>query len=155
MEAHAQPAPVEIPEMLRRLHQARKEHERAKAALQEKRDAWEAEHEDEIDEIDTIRLHVEFFDAAIREAALAQYEADPDREKQVCPGVGIRVTTDYDYDAMVALEWAKAHQLCVSLDRKAFLTICKADSTRPDFVTVTEKPSATIATYLSPILEVQ
>jgi hypothetical protein len=67
-------------------------------------------------------------------------------EKAPVPGVGIRVRDKLEYDEVAALDWAKSHGLALSLDKRAFEKICKAD--KPDFVTVTQEPTATIATEL-------
>lgn len=90
-------------------------------------------------------------EAYLREQALAHFAATGD--KQPFNYLGIRVTTGYAYAPDQALEWGKKHGLCLSLDAKAFKDLCKADSTRPAFVTVEEVPTATIATDLSALLE--
>ena len=71
--------------------------------------------------------------------------------KAPAPGVGIRVITKLLYDAGRAFEWARQHGLALKLDTSAFEKIAKAD--KPDFVEITEEPTATIATDLSKVLE--
>ncbi|MBA7590529.1 hypothetical protein ES708_32653 [subsurface metagenome] len=69
--------------------------------------------------------------------------------KAPVPGVGIRIKEKLEYDLKAALDWAKAHKMALSLDKKAFEKIAAASpETRPGFVTITEEPQATIATDL-------
>jgi hypothetical protein len=84
---------------------------------------------------------------------LALYEADPE-EKHLCGGAVVMVMMkSYDYDPKQGLEWAKAHGMCLALDSKAFKDICKAESTRPGFVTVQELATAKIAADLTSFVE--
>jgi len=46
-------------------------------------------------------------------------------EKQLIGGLGVRVGTSLIYDEGNALEWAKAHKLCLLLDKKEFERIAK------------------------------
>lgn len=88
-------------------------------------------------------------ETALREAAVEEYLAT--QNKAPAPGVGIRVTTSYDYYPAEAFNWAVEHKQCLALDTKAFKDVCKADALRPDFVTVVQTPTATIATDLSEV----
>ncbi len=70
--------------------------------------------------------------------------------KKVAPGVGIRETTVLNYDGKKAFDWSLDHKLFVALDVKPFETYAK--KTPPDFVTVTTKITATLATDLDKAL---
>jgi len=85
----------------------------------------------------------------LREMALEVYAGTGD--KAVAPGVGIRVMTKLSYDAKEALNWAMHHELALKLDSTAFEKIAKTNNI--PFVTITEEPSATIATELVKVKE--
>ncbi|KKK92581.1 hypothetical protein LCGC14_2701490 [marine sediment metagenome] len=87
---------------------------------------------------------------ALREMAVAIYKKTDD--KKVAPGVGIRVVTKLEYDPNVALDWGIAHHgIALKLDAKAFETVVKATPNIVDFVTITDKATATIATELAKV----
>ena len=83
-------------------------------------------------------------EATLRELALKAYAETGNKTPAV--GVGIREVTKLAYDNGVALDWAKSHSMALSLDKRAFEKIAKADT--PDFVSITTEPQATIATNL-------
>ena len=159
MEAAIQEIPVTITETLRQtvfdLHIARVEYDKLNAEIKAKREEMEAKFEKENLDLlarqTEVKTVMETREQLVREAALLAYQQDG--EKQRGFGIGIRVITKYEYDDKIAFDWAKQHEICLTLDGKAFKDVCKADSTRPDFVQVTEEPSATIATDLSKALE--
>lgn len=81
---------------------------------------------------------------SIRSQALVEFKETGD--KKLRGGVGIRVLKKLDYEASEALSWAKKHSLALSLDKRAFEKIAKADSI--DFVKITEEPIATIPSII-------
>jgi len=81
----------------------------------------------------------------LREMAIETYLKTLD--KAVAPGVSIRMMTKLSYDAKVALNWAMHHELALKLDATAFEKIAKTSNM--SFVTISEEPTATIATELS------
>ena len=83
----------------------------------------------------------------LREMALAIFTVT--KEKQVAPGIGIRVKQVLDYDPGKAMEWALEHHMALKLDGPMFEKMAKT-SPLP-FVTITEEPQATIATELQVI----
>ncbi len=87
-------------------------------------------------------------EAALREAAVAEYVATG--SKAPAPGVGIRVTKGLQYDAAQAFAWAKDTGMALVLDKKAFEKIAPAANL--PFVVTIEVPSATIATDLDAAL---
>lgn len=80
----------------------------------------------------------------LRELALETYAETGD--KTVAPGVGIRVMSRLGYNNKEAFEWAIKHELALKLDSSAFEKIAKTSDLA--FVTITEEPTATIATEL-------
>uniref|UniRef100_A0A6M3L1I4 Uncharacterized protein n=1 Tax=viral metagenome TaxID=1070528 RepID=A0A6M3L1I4_9ZZZZ len=81
----------------------------------------------------------------LRELALQAYAETG--EKAVAPGVGIRVRTLLGYSTKEAFEWAIEHKLALKLDPSAFEKIAKTSNI--PFVSMTEEPTATIATELA------
>ena len=43
-------------------------------------------------------------------------------------GIGIRCTKKYNYNEDEALKWAKSHNLCLTLDNKAFKELAKTQN---------------------------
>ncbi len=58
-----------------------------------------------------------------KEAGLEEYKKTG--SKQLIGGLGVRVGVSLTYDVGNALEWAKAHKLCLLLDKKEFERIAK------------------------------
>lgn len=85
-------------------------------------------------------------EAALHTATLAHYAAM--RNKAPAPGVGIREVTTYHYDPQQALQWALEHRLALTLDVRAFESLCKSASTRPAFVQIDPVPVPTIGAAL-------
>lgn len=84
-------------------------------------------------------------DAALRAAVLEAFRDTGD----VAPAPGCKVVqrTVLDYDAAVALDWAKGSGLALTLDKKAFEKVAKA--TPIPGVTIRQEPSVTVASDLS------
>jgi len=77
--------------------------------------------------------------------AIKEYELTG--QKKLLYGLGIRVGTSLIYDDKTAFEWAKSHQLCLSLDERAFEEIAKSQNL--DFVRKEEKIIATFPSKLN------
>lgn len=60
----------------------------------------------------------------IKVEAIAEFEQT--QNKKLAGGIGIREMKNIVYDEVEALNWAKKHQLCLALDKKAFETLAKA-----------------------------
>ena len=86
-------------------------------------------------------------EARLRELALEAYAETKD--KQVAPGIGIRVRTILNYESKEAMDWAVKHELALKLDTSAFEKIAKTNKLL--FVAITEEPMATIATELKKV----
>ena len=91
-------------------------------------------------------------DERLRAGALNFFQRDG--AKDLGFGVAIREITRLEYDPAVALVWAKAHDLALSLDRRVFERVVKA-TTAPDFVEVTVEPQVTVAQDLGPHVGVE
>lgn len=141
-----------VPEMVRRLALARKRAEEIRAALEPKKEAllrtYEDENHDLLEESRNLLTLDSDLQAAIKSATLAAYEADRTNKKPY-PACGVRVSEKPVYEASTALKWATEHKLCLTLDTKSFGSLCESPATRPDFVTMSELRTPTIATDLS------
>jgi hypothetical protein len=105
---------------------------------------WEKQNKELIDSIEAANAILDDAEAKLRELTLKAYAETGN--KAPVPGVGIRVREKLEYDPLVAFDWAKAHKMALTLDKRAFEKIAKAD--KPDFVKMIEEPIATIATEL-------
>jgi hypothetical protein len=85
----------------------------------------------------------------IRAAAVAIFQETGN--KKPAPGVGIREVEKLDYDDAGAITWAidHSHRGLLSLKKADFERAAK--SIRPDFVTITKVPQATIARKLETV----
>jgi uncharacterized protein (UPF0212 family) len=140
----------DILQLARELHEARLQAALDAEAVRVAREKWEAEHFAIIQVAKDSAAKVSELDTAIRTLAVSRWENTG--EKKIVDGVDVKVGKDYIFDADEAFAWAQVNArvaiLPESLDKKVFLGLCKDDATRPGFVTVEEKPTATIATDL-------
>lgn len=121
--------------------------------LKAMRDEFDADNAEVIAEAARAKAALAESDANARALVVAMYQSDPQKNKKPAEGVTVRVTKVYTYDPVTALDWAREKKLALipeSLDEKAFLEIAKA--TPLPFVTITEEPSATLASDLSQYL---
>ena len=86
----------------------------------------------------------------LRVMAVEAYEATGN--KKPGPGVAIREVLKMDYDPIVALDWAKKHDLCLTLDRKNFEDLAKRRAGDLDFVEYRNEAQAIISTDLGKAL---
>ena len=75
----------------------------------------------------------------LTENAEAGYEKDGIKKR--LGGIGIKIMNKLEYEQNQAMSWAKEHQLCLTLDKKAFEQIAKTQDL--DFVTKKEKVTVT------------
>lgn len=141
--------PASLTDQVRELHEARQSYADAKEEVRKAQERFNLEHADILKAEADARDAVNVLESCIRINALNVYDG---ANKAVCPGVNVRVLSEYRYDPTEAFKWAKEHGLCLTLDGKAFKDICQSDSTRPDFVAVDERPTATIASDLGKAL---
>lgn len=98
------------------------------------------ENNDLFSEIENISEQVTMAEIQIKEIALIKYSETG--EKKLEYGVGIRIMKKLEYDDVAALNWAKEHSMALSLDKRSFDKIARADPM--DFVQIKESPQATI-----------
>ena len=82
----------------------------------------------------------EHADEQLRNEAVNFYQSTG--EKQIDDHLSVRVNTSLEYDQDKALTWATEHNLCLTLDKKAFEKV--AGTVNLDFVQKVEKPTAVI-----------
>lgn len=132
--------PITLKHAAARLHAARERAEQLATYFKAYEDEFREIHAELLHQIDEAKIDAREAEDALRAAGFAEYEATG--TKKLPCGLGVRVITKLDYDPVVALEWAKAHGLALTLDTKAFEKIAKAD--RPDFVSLVEVPTVTL-----------
>ncbi|KKN16936.1 hypothetical protein LCGC14_0970940 [marine sediment metagenome] len=108
---------------------------------------WQEANKGLYDQEAEAKIQLSEAEATLREMALVAFGETG--EKQVAPGIGIRVRTILNYGGKDAMDWALEHKLALKLDGSAFEKIAKTSNL--SFVTITEEPQATIATELKEI----
>ena len=93
--------------------------------------------------LQVIKQEREDLEREIRNEALIKYQLTGEKK---FGQIGIRITTKYDYDEIEALNWAKNHDLCLSLDKTAFRKQLKVQPL--EFVKIEEVPIATLPTEI-------
>lgn len=144
-----------LSELLQLLKEAREARDEARTVISILEEKFRECNADIYDTKARLDQEVSDLEAKVRDQAVTAFNETGSKEPS--PGVKIALTTSYDYDPFTALDWAKEHQLCLKpalLDNKAFESLCKSDSTRPEFVGVIETPAARIATDLGKALGV-
>lgn len=130
--------------LVREVMKYRESHTSAKAIYAQELADLQA-NSDAFREMNSAKVELDAAESLLRDAAVAKYKFDG--EKNVAPGIGIRLTKVFSYDTDEALGWAMKHGLALSLDKRVFETIAK--NTPIACVEIAEKPTATIATDLS------
>ena len=110
-------------------------------------DTFISQHTDFFADVATAASEATEAEGQLRELALVAFKETGD--KQVAPGIGIRVRQVLNYESRDAMEWAVKHELALKLDPSAFEKIAKTSNL--SFVTITEEPTATIATELKSV----
>lgn len=137
-----------LAEQVREVAQLRAEKEQLAARIKDAREAFEATILDQTTRLKTVSEALSMAEAHAKALAVAIYSTTG--ETKPADGVTIKRMTRLEYDEAEALAWAKQTGMALipeTLDRKALEKIAKA-SPLP-FVTVTEDPSATLASDLS------
>lgn len=126
-----------------------------KQALAEKQAAFDAEHADEVRLAKAAEQSVASAETALKAVALALYEADKDKNRKLAPGVSVKLFGVIEYDAALALVWAKDKKMALnpeSLNAVAFKEIAAASPTSFDFVSFTTDPRVEISKDLDKAL---
>lgn len=132
-------------ETRRAFDEIEREYDAKCAALNDKIDRLNKEFEHENAEL--IAKYTEARDKAVDETlalrTLVVRAFEESGEKQVAPGISVRVNKSLKYDPNTALDWARTHQFALALDKKTFEKIASVQP--PDFVETVETVSAVIA----------
>jgi hypothetical protein len=139
----------ELTQKVRAVQEARQDYTWAKAVVDERRAEWERENAEILEALSLHRAMVDYTEAQLRDAALAAYQETG--ERRPVPGVEVKVYQKLSYDESDALGWAKLHGIAVTLDKRAFEKIAKAQQI-PGIVEYSEEPKATIAQDLSRVV---
>jgi hypothetical protein len=94
------------------------------------RDTFEKEVEPNRIKIDKLDSEYNLLLDKIKEQGIIEYKET--NLKSLTGGFGIRETSVVEYNDDDAIDWAKTHNLCLALDKKAFKIICKTQDI--DFV---------------------
>ena len=135
---------TELEKQINLVVEARKDNAYYNEAIRELKVVWEDYNKVILEEAARQKEELAASEVTLREMAVAIYAETGD--KKVAPGIGIREVTKYAYDEAEALKWAIEHKMALKLDETKFKNHVKADP--PDFVIITEEPTATIATEL-------
>lgn len=139
----------ELKEQINLVVVARRLAQEASANRAEAYQSWFDLYQHLFDNENNAKVACQEAEAQLREMALSTYAITGD--KAVAPGIGIRELTKLNYDAGVAFNWAIEHKLALKLDVSAFEKMVKANPLSFDFVSITEEPTATIATELAKV----
>lgn len=151
-----QPTATNLAETLRRqlnlVARLRAGQRLAQQRVNELRSAFEQEHQAELEQPKSYAADLEAAERTLRALALASYARDGD--KHPAEGIGIQIRKRMDYEPEAAVVWAAytgRHHL-LDIKTAAFERSVRGldmAGELPDFVTLRDKPAATIATDLS------
>lgn len=116
-----------------------------KDILKQKKEQFEKENEELLTRIKETSSGIDDLKVAIKIEAIEQFKQNPS-VKKLLGGIGIRVGTEFIYDSNEAFKWAMDHKLCLSLDTKAFESLCKSNAL--EFVTMKDKITVTFPSKL-------
>ncbi len=130
---------IEIPAAVVNLRIAMADHDRAKAALSQRRKEFEVLIETEAARVRVLASEVENLKDEVRPLAIAEYKATT--HKKMWGGVGIQEKTSMTYDAAKAFAFAKEKDMFLKLDVATFEKAAPALGL--DFVKVEKVPAIT------------
>jgi len=142
---------AQLAEEVRRVQTLRHALEERRDALAEAQRQFNVTHATELLDAKEWAVRVEAAEMGLKALALAHFKRTG--EAKPTAGVEVKLFKGYEYDAAVALAWAKDKQMALipeALDRKALDKI--ASVTPLPFVTITETPKAQIAVDLDKAL---
>lgn len=143
METEEVATQVSIVDKVRKLAEIQKAHTAARQELRRAQEAWELANKALFEKVQAFANLEAAADTMLRKHALDVYARTGN--KAPGPGVGVRVTRAVQYDSLVALKWAKEHQMFLSLDKKEFESFARAAKAPPEFVKLVDAPQATVA----------
>lgn len=135
-----------LEEDIKRLAELRRKKAEIDEEIKVSREAWMDENAGKILAASVAGDLVDEMEEKIRAAAVSVFQETGN--KRPAPGVGIREVEKVDYDDILAIDWAvgHGHRGLLSLKKTDFERAAK--SIRPDFVTISAVPQATIARKL-------
>ncbi len=139
---------TELEKQINLVVEARKDSTYYTEAIRELKVVWENYNKVILEEAAKQKEELASSEATLRELALVAFRVTG--EKQVAPGIGIRVRQVLDYEPKEAMAWAVDHKLALKLDVSNFEKIAKTSKLL--FVKITEEPTATIATELQEVI---
>ena len=110
-------------EDLKFFKQESKEYELLKERLKEKKAEFEEQNKALIQNLNNKFSMLESYKDELR--VVAEIEFGKTGNKKLLGGLGIRQGISLKYDDLLALTWAKRHDLCLRLDKKQFEIIAK------------------------------
>lgn len=128
-----------------------------KSEMEAKQKEFDAQNADLVKRLKEASLSVSVTESAIREVAIAEFDATGN--KKPFAGIGVRVSKSLSYPEDAAFKWAEVNAPLLierSLSKKAFaglMATLEGSDKLPEFITVTDVKTATIATDLQPIIE--
>lgn len=140
---------LSLRDQVRRVHQLRRGLETGKAAVQEAKRTWEAEHAGLIAQVAAYQQDLAAAEDALRRDAVAVYSATG--SKHPTPGVAIREVRRVVYEPEAAFAWAKAHDFALQLDVKQFEKLAVVGGI--DCAAVVSEATATIDRDLAKLSE--
>ena len=138
----------ELVEQIKVVAKAREEAQLAKSIVKDAQAEWESLHHVILERATSFSERASSEETLLRELTLKAYAETGSKNPAV--GVGIREVTKLTYDSTQAFSWATEHRMALSLDKKAFEKLALASPL--DFVTITQEPTATIATNLEVVI---
>jgi hypothetical protein len=149
MLGEPEPEPPTLRELAEHVHEIREALAKDRAELATLQALFNLQNEDLITEIRSDSEELARAEQELREATLARFKDSGD--KKPGPGVSVRMVTKLSYEPTAAFDWAKQHDIALTLDTKAFEKLAKAGMAA-EVATVTNEPQAIIATDLSKAL---
>ena len=131
-------------EQILRLKDLREKKDKLSALKEEANKKYLADNKDLFSEIDILKEQMIKTETEIREMALMEYKETG--KKKLEYGVEIKIFKKLEYEEAEALKWAKDHNMALSLDKRAFDKIAKADPM--DFIKINEIPQATLPSVI-------
>lgn len=136
----------ELKEQIKIVAEARLKAQQASEAKTVARVEWENQNRELLDDVARTQAVCLDAEAKLRELTLQAYTETGN--KAPAPGVSIKIMTELLYNPSQAFEYAKEHGVALKLDVNSFEKMAKIPELRPSFVTVRERPQATIASNL-------
>jgi len=126
--------------MIEILKEQREKLAAAKEKYNKATEKFREEQKETLDYIDSTNFVIGGLTTDIKAEALTEYEKTGNKKLEC--GVGIRVVSKMTYEQDKALDWAKEHQMALTLDKRVFEKHAKVENL--DFVEISEVATATI-----------